>query len=161
MTEAQDGDVAYQGRIDNGIHRYSLRVYFEDTDAGGVVYHANYLRFMERARTDMLRCAGIEQRQGLEASGPEKGYYVVESLRIDYRRPARLDDVVTVLSTVEKVGAASCVIRQKIVRKEDILTDATVVVAYLGEGGRPRRQPAAWRAHFEALCRDKDIQEEA
>ena len=161
MTEAHHGDVAYQGRIDNGIHWYSLRVYFEDTDAGGVVYHANYLRFMERARTDMLRCAGIEQRQGLEARGADKGYYVVESLQIDYRRPARLDDVVTVVSAVEKVGAASCVIRQRIIRQEELLTDATVVVAYVGEGGRPRRQPAAWRAYFERLCQAKDIQEEA
>ena len=132
MTEAQHGDVAYQGRIDNGIHRYSLRIYFEDTDAGGVVYHANYLRFMERARTDMLRCAGIEQRQGLEASGADKGYYVVGSLKIDYKRPAYLDDVVTVVSTVEAVRAASCIIRQRIVRKDEILTDATVVAAFVG-----------------------------
>lgn len=153
MTEAQDGDVAYQGRIAHGIHRYSLRIYFEDTDAGGVVYHANYLKFMERARTDMLRCLGIEQRQGLEASGPDKGYYVVGSLRIDYKRPACLDDVVTVESTAEALGAASCVIRQRIMRKDELLTDATVTVAFVGEGGRPRRQPADWRERFETLLR--------
>jgi len=153
MTEARDGDVAYQGRIDNGIHRYSLRIYFEDTDAGGVVYHANYLRFMERARTDMLRCFGIEQRQGLEAQGADKGNYVVGSLQIDYKRPAHLDDVVTVVSSVETVGAASCVIRQRVVRKDEVLTDAKVTVAFVGEGGRPRRQPATWRERFETLLR--------
>lgn len=155
MTEVEDGtqggDVAYQGRIDNGAHRYALRIYFEDTDAGGVVYHANYLRFMERARTDMLRCFGIEQRQGLEAQGAERGNYVVGSLQIDYKRPARLDDVVTVVSTVEAVGAASCVIRQRIFRKQEVLTDAKVTVAFVGDGGRPRRQPALWRALFETL----------
>ncbi|HEY4546017.1 MAG TPA: tol-pal system-associated acyl-CoA thioesterase [Pedomonas sp.] len=150
---ARDGDAdrAYQGRIDNGVHRYSLRVYFEDTDAGGVVYHANYLRFMERARTDMLRCFGIEQRQGLEATGAGKGNYVVGSLQIDYKRPAHLDDVITVVSTVEALGAASCVIRQRIVRKNELLTDARVTVAFVGDGGRPRRQPAAWRERFETL----------
>lgn len=153
MTEARDGDWAYQGRIDNGIHRYTLRIYFEDTDAGGVVYHANYLRFMERARTDMLRCLGIEQRQGLEAQGADRGNYVVGSLQIDYKRPARLDDVVTVISSVEDIGAASCVIRQRIVRQDELLTDARVTVAFVGDGGRPRRQPAAWREMFETLRR--------
>lgn len=156
MTEAQDGDAAYQGRIANGIHRYSLRIYFEDTDAGGVVYHANYLKFMERARTDMLRCLGIEQRQGLEATGPDKGYYVVSSLQIDYRRPARLDDVVTVDSVPETVGAASCVIRQRVARRGELLAEARVAVAFVGEGGRPRRQPAAWRERFETLLRQSE-----
>lgn len=165
MTEAQDkgqgGDRVYQGRIAHGLHRYSLRIYFEDTDAGGVVYHANYLRFMERARTDMLRCLGIEQRQALEAPGPERGNYVVGSLQIDYKRPARLDDVVTVVSAVEALGAASCVIRQRIFRKDELLTDAKVTVAFVGDGGRPRRQPAAWRERFDALLRGDRNKEEA
>ena len=161
MIEAQDGDVAYQGRIAHGLHRYSLRIYFEDTDAGGVVYHANYLRFMERARTDMLRCLGIEQRQALEAQGSERGNYVVGSLQIDYKRPARLDDVVTVVSAVEALGAASCGIRQRIFRKDELLTDAKVTVAFVGDGGRPRRQPAAWRERFDALLRGDRNKEEA
>lgn len=161
MIGAQDGDTVYQGRIDNGQHRYSLRIYFEDTDAGGVVYHANYLRFMERARSDMLRCLGIEQRQALEAVGAERGNYVVGSLQIDYKRPARLDDVVTVVSTVEALGAASCVMRQRIFRKDELLTDAKVTVAFVGDGGRPRRQPAAWRERFDALLRGDRNKEEA
>lgn len=118
-----------------------------------MVYHANYLRYMERARSDMLRCFGIEQRRGLEADGADRGNYVVGSLRIDYKRPAHLDDVITVVSTVEAVGAASCVIRQRVVRTDELLTDATVTVAFVGDGGRPRRQPAAWRALFETLRR--------
>lgn len=161
MTETRNADAVYQGRIDLGIHRYSLRIYYEDTDASGVVYHANYLRFMERARSDMLRCAGIEQRQGLEAQGSMRGYYVVGTLQIDYRRPAYLDDVVTVLSTVEEVGAATCVIRQKILKNDMMLTDARVTAAYVGEGGRPRRQPAAWREAFEQLRQAVRNQEEA
>lgn len=152
MTQAQATDTVYQGRFIGATHRFSLRIYFEDTDAGGVVYHANYLRFMERARTDMLRCVGIEQRADLEAAGDARGVYVVSKLAIDYRRPAHLDDVVTVVSTVEAVTAASCTMRQRIERDGTVLTDASVVAAYVGKGGRPKRQPVSWRQQFEALA---------
>ena len=107
-------------------NRFPLRVYFEDTDAGGVVYHANYLRFMERARSDMLRVAGIDQRAALEGG---EGVFAIADLAIRYRRPAKLDDALVVVSRVARSGGASCVIQQRVMRDGDTL----------GRGARHRR----------------------
>lgn len=136
------------GLFRDGAHLYPVRVYFEDTDAGGVVYHANYLRFMERARSDMLRIAGIDQRGNLEGG---TGVYAVADLGIKYRRPARLDDDLIVKSTVTAVGAATCTIAQSILRDNDILSEGSVTVAFLSAEGRPKRQPAAWVVIFKSL----------
>src|SRR5262245_10573305 len=111
-------DRPYQGAFENGVHRFAVRVYFEDTDAGGVVYYANYLRFMERARSDMLRAIGIEQRKALEAG---EGVYAVTDVSIKYRAPARLDDDLLILSEVAEVRAASCLIHHRVMRASDIL----------------------------------------
>ena len=97
----------------SGTHHFALRVYFEDTDVAGIVYYANYLKFMERARSDMLRAAGIDQRAAIEGG---EGVYVVAEANIKYRRPAKLDDDLLVLSEVEEVRAASCVIHQRVMR---------------------------------------------
>jgi acyl-CoA thioester hydrolase len=137
------------GLFRNGGHYYPVRVYFEDTDAGGIVYHASYLRFMERARSDMLRMAGIDQRGNLEHG---TGVYAVADLSIKYRRPARLDDDLIVKSTVIAVGAATCTIAQTIARGAEILTEATVTAAFLSPEGRPRRQPADWIAIFKSIA---------
>ena len=93
------------GRFLSAVHHFPLRIYFEDTDLSGLVYHANYLRYMERARSDMLRIAGIDQRENHESGG---GVYAVTDLNIRYRRPARLDDDLMVVSRVTDVRAASC-----------------------------------------------------
>src|SRR3546814_3593232 len=93
------------GRFIAAEHHFPLRVYFEDTDLSGLVYHANYLRYMERARSDMLRIAGIDQRGNLEGG---EGVYAVTDLQLQYRRPARLDDDLMVVSRVTQVCAASC-----------------------------------------------------
>ena len=146
-----DLDRPYQGSLRDGEHRYALRVHFEDTDAGGVVYHASYLRFMERARSDMLRLAGIDQRAALEAG---KGGYAVAELAIRYRLPARLDDALTVVSRVTEIRAASCSIHQRVMRGDEIIADAEVMPAFVGPEGRPRRQPREWVAIFEALRGD-------
>ena len=138
----------YSGGFSGNAHLFAVRVYFEDTDLSGIVYHANYLRFMERARSDMLRSAGIDQRATMESSG---GYYAVHDLRIRYQRPARLDDALLVTSTIVAVRAAACEIRQVITRAGEMLTDAVVTAAFLGLDGRPRRQPASWRAAFAQL----------
>ena len=135
------------GRIDDGIHRLPVRVYFEDTDLSGVVYHANYLRFMERGRSDMLRLAGIDQREIHDATGAA---YVVAELAIRYRAPARLDDALIVTSRVTAVGAASVSIQQRVSRDTLILAEADVVAAWVKDG-RPRRQPAEWIASFRML----------
>ncbi len=125
-----------------------MRVHFEDTDAGGVVYHASYLRFMERARSDMLRLVGIDQRGALEDG---RGVYAVVELAIRYRRPARLDDALLVVSRVTEIRAASCTIQQRVMRGDEMIADAEVTPAFVGPDGRPRRQPREWVAIFEAL----------
>ena len=137
------------GAFVDGVHRFPVRVYFEDTDLSGVVYHANYLRFMERARSDMLRVAGIDQRAFFDAG---EGAYAVTDLHIRYVRPARLDDVLHVESRVKSIGAASCRIAQVIVRSGELVTDALVTAALVGRDGRPKRQPREWRRGFEDLA---------
>lgn len=136
------------GRIEGRAHRYPVRVYFEDTDLSGMVYHANYLRYMERARSDFLRALGIGQR---DAADRGEGVYTVSDLAIRYRRPAGLDDDLTVTSRVTAIGAATATIQQTVSRDGEILTEAAVTAAFLSPAGRPRRQPAAWIAAFKAL----------
>ena len=128
-----------------------MRVYFEDTDTAGIVYYANYLRFMERARSDMLRAIGVDQRAALESG---EGVYAVAEAQIKYRRPAKLDDALVVVSRVREVRAASCVIHQRVMRGDEVLTDAFVTAAFLTPDGRPRRQPRAWVEKFERLIEE-------
>lgn len=141
-------DTPQSGRFVDGEHRLACRVYFEDTDFTGVVYHANYLRFMERARSDMLRVAGINQRATHEAG---QGAYAVAALSIRYRRPARLDDDLLVVSHIAQIRAASVVIHQRVICDAVLIADAEVSVAFLGEDGRPCRQPAEWIGIFRGL----------
>lgn len=142
------------GRFIAAVHHFPLRVYFEDTDLSGLVYHANYLRYMERARSDMLRIAGIDQRGNLEGG---EGVYAVTDLQLHYRRPAKLDDDLMVASRVTKVGVASCSIHQTVMRDREILTEGAVSVAFLTPQGRPRRQPKPWIDIFSRLMRGEDI----
>ena len=136
------------GVFDGPVHRYAVRVYFEDTDLSGVVYHANYLRWFERARSDMLRLLEIDQRSAQEAG---EGAYAVAEANIRYLAPARLDDAVTIESRAEEVGAASCRMHQKAWRGEVLLAEARLRVGFVGPDGRPRRQPAEWRKAFAAI----------
>jgi acyl-CoA thioester hydrolase len=140
------------GRFVGGEHRFPLRVYFEDTDLGGIVYHANYLRFMERARSDMLACAGIDQRAAIEAG---EGVYVIADLAIRYRRPARFGDDLLVVSHVVNATAASCVIHQRVRRGLETVAEADVT-AVLTLNGRPRRQPKPWLETFRRLQGEED-----
>lgn len=137
------------GLIDGGVHRYAVRVYYEDTDAGGVVYHANYLRWLERARSDMLMLLGIDQRQALDAG---EGMYAIADLAIRYLAPARLGDGLLVETRVGTVRASSCVLQQCVSRDDVQLSEASVRVGFLGPDGRPRRQPGAWREQLAALA---------
>ncbi|HEX7874492.1 MAG TPA: YbgC/FadM family acyl-CoA thioesterase [Sphingobium sp.] len=141
------------GEFRDGAHRFPLRVYFEDTDLSGVVYHANYLRFMERARSDMLRQAGVDQR-GTHAAGG--GYYAIADLSLRYLKPAMLDDDLLVISRMRNVRAASCVIAQSIWRGAEQLTDGEVIAAFLSAKGRPQRQPAHWITAFNRLASGED-----
>ena len=141
----------YEGAFVEGTHHFALRVYFEDTDVAGVVYYANYLKFMERARSDMLRCAGVDQRGAIESG---EGVYVVAEANIKYRIPAKLDDALLVLSEVREVRAASCVIQQRVMRGADVLAEAMITAAFIAPDGRPKRQPRAWVDAFERLKKE-------
>ena len=136
------------GLFNGSRHLFPVRIYFEDTDLSGVVYHANYLRYMERARSDMLRLAGIDQRRVNEAG---EGAWAVTDLAIRYRLPARLDDELIVESHMIAVRGASVQIGQSIRRGDALLTDATVTAAFVSAEGRARRQPDGWADRFRAI----------
>jgi acyl-CoA thioester hydrolase len=140
----------YEGAFVGRTHHFALRVYFEDTDVAGIVYHANYLKFIERARSDMLRAAGIDQRAAIESG---EGVYVVAEANLKYHAPAKLDDVLLVLSEVAEVRAASCVIHQRVMRDRDVLMTGIVTAAF-SRGGRPVRQPRAWVEIFARLKKE-------
>jgi len=140
-------DTPYQGAFIGRTHHFALRVYFEDTDVAGVVYYANYLKYMERARSDMLRAVGIDQRGAIESGA---GVYVVAEAQIKYRASAKLDDDLLVLSEVIQVRTASCLIHQRVMRGHEIVADAMVTAAFVKDG-RPLRQPRAWVEKFRRL----------
>jgi acyl-CoA thioester hydrolase len=132
-------------------HLFPLRVYFEDTDVAGIVYYANYLRFLERARSDLLRAMGVDQRGALESG---EGVYAVAEVSVRYKAPARLADDLVVVTEVQQVRAASVLIQQRVMRDGQILADAMVTAAFLSPEGRPRRQPRAWVETFERLLKE-------
>jgi acyl-CoA thioester hydrolase len=126
-------------------HRMQIRVYYEDTDFSGLVYHASHLRFMERGRTELLRGLGLGQRALVEAGSL---FFVVRAMEIDFKRPALMDDLLTVESVVTSIGGASLVMDQKILRENELLVAAKVTVAAVQEG-RARRLPPEIREKFE------------
>jgi acyl-CoA thioester hydrolase len=148
-----DFDTPYRGgfvaKKDGGReHHFALTVYFEDTDTAGIVYYANYLKFIERARSDMLRAAGIDQRAAKDAG---TGVYAVAHVDIRYLRPAKLGDDLLVRSTVEQVRAASVIIHQRVMRGAEQVADARVTAAFLDPADRPKRQPKEWVERFQSL----------
>jgi acyl-CoA thioester hydrolase len=141
----------YEGGFIGRVHHFAIRVYFEDTDVAGIVYYANYLKFMERARSDMLRAVGVDQRGAIEAG---EGVYAVAEAHVKYRRPAKLGDDLLVLSEVLEVRAASCVIQQRVMRGDEELAVGTITAAFLSNDGRPKRQPQAWVDVFKQLSKE-------
>ena len=127
-----------------------LRVRYAETDQMGVVYYANYLKFMERARSDMIRAAGVDQ---VAAHHGGLGAYAVAEVHIRYLRPARLGDELVVVSTVEQVRGVSVLIQQRVMRGGEMLTDATVTAAFLDPSGRPQRQPREWVEKFRGIAK--------
>ncbi len=136
------------GVFDGPRHLYAVRVYYEDTDLSGITYHANYLRWFERARSDLLRMLDIDQRAAIEA---EEGAYAVSEINLRYLRPAKLDDDVVIVTTCTDLGAASCRMHQLAKRGDEILAEAHLRVGFITPTGRPRRQPDAWRAAFRSF----------
>nr|WP_174273163.1 YbgC/FadM family acyl-CoA thioesterase [Sphingomonas bacterium] len=138
-------DVPSSGFLRAGEHYLPIRIYYEDTDAGGVVYHANYLRYFERARWEMLALCGADHLAALHGG---EGSYVVVEATLRYEKPARLGDRVTIVSRLIEVRASSCVVQQKVMRGDALLVAGRIRVAFVAPGGKPRRQPAAWIAAF-------------
>src|SRR5438270_11343868 len=129
----------------------AVRVYYEDTDFSGNVYHASYLRFMERGRTNYLRLLGADQRALFEETEKEApGFaFVVRSMQIEFRKAARMDDVLEVITAPQEVRGASITLDQRIMRREEVLIEARVQVAFVS-GGRARRIPEALRTAMRA-----------
>ena len=140
------------GKISDGRHHQPVRVYYEDTDFSGVVYHASYLRFMERGRTNYLRLLGADQRALFEEMAKEApGFaFVVRSMQIDFRKPARMDDLLEIVTTPSEVKGASIVLHQQVMRGGEMLVEATVQVAFVS-GGRAQRIPRALRDAIEEI----------
>lgn len=136
------GPFLIAGELTSDGHLLAQRVYYEDTDFSGLVYHARYLHFLERGRTDYLRCLGVEQRELLSAD--EEGLvFVVHRMEIDFKGPARMDDVLTIRTLTEKAGGAKMVLAQEIRRGDLLLIAAKVIIAVINAKGRPRRLPEA------------------
>ena len=142
-----DMHVPLSGELLEHGHRLTQRVYYEDTDFSGLVYHARYLHFLERGRTDYLRCLGCEQSALLTAD--EEGLvFVVHRMEIDFKSPARMDDVLTITTVTEKAGGAKMVLNQEIRRGETLLISAKVIIAVINGKRRPRRLPDAIAEKF-------------
>src|SRR5579863_10152716 len=136
--------VSLDGEIRDGRHVLTVRVYYEDTDFTGIVYHANYLRYMERGRTNYLRLIGADHRALFEATEKEApGFaFVVYSMNLTFLKPARMDDVLDVVTDPQEVKGASVTLRQRVVRGDALLVEAHVRVAFISEGrARPIPKP--------------------
>ena len=142
------------GEIRDGGHVMTLRVYYEDTDFTGIVYHANYLRFMERGRTNYLRLLGADHRALFEETEKEAPgfHFVVRHMEIDFIKPARMDDMLDIVTAPDEVRGASITMHQKVMRGEELLIEAKVQVAFVSQG-RAQRIPKPLR---EAMADDRD-----
>ena len=142
----QDTTTELAGRLIAGGHTMQVRVYYEDTDFTGIVYHANYLRFMERGRTNYLRLVGADHRALFEQTEKEAPSFsfVVRSMKIDFLKPAFMDDILEVRTLSREVSGASILLLQRVMRGEEVLLEAEVRVAFVSEG-RPKRIPEPLR----------------
>ena len=135
------------GLLEGGVHRFPVRIYYEDTDAAGIVYYANYLKFVERARTEMMRLFGIEHEAGRQADGTA---FIVRRAEIEYLASARLDDEIVIETRLREIGGASILLDQDVMRGPTLLVRSTILVACIGAKGRPTRLPSALRAALSA-----------
>ena len=142
------------GIFDGPVHLYAVRVYYEDTDLSGITYHANYLRWFERARSDVLRMLEIDQRAAIEEG---EGAYAVADVALRYFRPARLDDDVVIHTRCTDIRAASVRMNQQAVRGDELLCTAQLRVGFVAPDGRPRRQPEAWRDAFKTVLTEEPV----
>jgi acyl-CoA thioester hydrolase len=127
------------GRIEGDFHVLPIRVYFEDTDFAGLVYHANYLKFCERGRTDFIRLLGIHHQALANPEDGEPAVFVVRRVEIDYLKPARLDELLEVVTWCSEIGGASLTLAQEVRRGETVIVRAKVVVVLISGAGKPQR----------------------
>ena len=138
------------GKIIDGVFYYPVRVYYEDTDAGGIVYYANYLKFSERARTEFLRHLNINQQQEMQEN---RCGFVVRSCNIEYLASAVLDDELSISCQISELGAAYAVVHQEIRRKDELLSALDVKVIYMNiETHRPTRIPVEFVERFKNMA---------
>lgn len=148
MAGADDLLGGISGALTEFGHQLMARVYYADTDFSGVVYHARYLEFLERGRSDFLRLAGVHHTELAKGKHGEKIVWVVRRMEIDFRSPARIDDILTIDTRAEDISGARIFMVQQLKRDADVLVDARVEAAIIGENGRPRRFPKEWVAAF-------------
>ncbi|WP_417423074.1 tol-pal system-associated acyl-CoA thioesterase [Hoeflea sp.] len=142
-------DTPLSGRLHDGGHELTQRVYYEDTDFSGFVYHARYLHFFERGRTDYIRLLGVSQGALHAGADPADAVaFVVRRMEIDFRSPARMDDVLTILTKPAEVRGARMLLEQSISRGSDLLAAASVTVAVVNGFGRARRLPDSLMERF-------------
>jgi acyl-CoA thioester hydrolase len=144
MSEPEAIASGLSGELTATGHRLLARVYYADTDFSGLVYHARYLEFLERGRSDYLRLAGVRHTELLEGMRGERIVWVVRRMEIDFVRPARMDDVLTIDTRTEKISGARIFMAQEIRRGGETLIKARVEAAIIGENGRPKRFPDEW-----------------
>ena len=140
MTDSSDSPTPSAGAFTGREHRLAVRVYYEDTDFTGLVYHANYVRYFERGRSDYLRAVGISHSDLLDR--PDPCAFVITRMEIDFRNPARIDDALVAHTTYDTIKGPRLLIRQWITRGETLIAEAQVVSACITPGGRARRAPA-------------------
>lgn len=138
------------GTLEPGRHILPIRIYYEDTDFTGAVYHGGYVRFMERGRTDLLRLLGLGDHSTLYADAAPLAF-VVRSLTIHFRKPGRMDDIVEVETTPGVLRGASMILMQRVLRGPDVLADGEAHIACV-RAGRPVRLPEPMRARFAAFA---------
>lgn len=131
------------------VHRLAVRVYFEDTDAGGILYHGSHMRFFERGRTEFLRDLGISQSLTADRTDPNALLFVVRRFAIEYKKPGFLDDLLTVETEISAIFGPRFTVAQRLLRDQDLIASAEVEVVATGGNGRPRRLPPAMAALIE------------
>ena len=142
MSDTKKSWPDLSGHLEAGEHVLAVRVYYEDTDFSGIVYHASYLRFMERGRSDLLRLCDIHHSELDAGRAGERLAFVVRHMDINFLKPARIDDVLEIRTRCRSVHGARMVMEQKVVRDGQVLIEATVTAAVINPEGKPRRMPA-------------------
>ncbi|PWL16881.1 tol-pal system-associated acyl-CoA thioesterase [Falsochrobactrum shanghaiense] len=150
MTDKKDQALSesVSGELKDGGHRLLARIYYADTDFSGFVYHGRYLEFFERGRTDFLRLQGVHHIELADGVHGEEMVWVVRRMEIDYRSPARMDDLILIETRVDEIRGARVIMAQKISCQERLLCEAKVEAVMITKQGHPRRIPDEWRAAF-------------